>query len=175
MMPLHFLSSPLSFHFSDIMFPLAATALGKGWVTVAFARGDDLKTGALGARMKAVRPTVFLGVPRVWEKISEMVHVQSISNRSAVLLLIWLCLFISQIKRKVAAHPLGGVKKKLVEWAKGVGARYQANCQMGGTGQKPFGYSIANAKVLAVAKKALGLDAIRLTKRDTFFSSCWSL
>ena len=38
-------------------------------VTVHFARPYDLSKGTVGFRLRAVKPTMFLGVPRVWEKI----------------------------------------------------------------------------------------------------------
>lgn len=47
--------------------------------------------------MKEVRPTYFLGVPRVWEKIME--------------------------KMMQAGKDTKGLKKKLVTWAKDVGFR----------------------------------------------------
>ena len=34
-----------------------------------FARPYDLSKGTVGFRLRAVKPTMFLGVPRVWEKI----------------------------------------------------------------------------------------------------------
>ena len=54
----------------DIHFPIVLAAARAGVRTVHFARPDALK-GTLGETLRAARPTVFLGVPRVWEKIHE--------------------------------------------------------------------------------------------------------
>lgn len=56
-----------------------------------------LNQGSLGATLKEVRPTAFLGVPRVWEKMQE--KMKEIGKNA------------SPFKRKVAA------------WAKDVGHR----------------------------------------------------
>jgi long-subunit acyl-CoA synthetase (AMP-forming) len=55
----------------DIIAPLVCTAIKPGYGTVYFSRPMDLKSGALKQRLLAVRPTIFLGVPRVWEKFME--------------------------------------------------------------------------------------------------------
>jgi len=62
--------------------------------TVYFATPDALK-GGLGATLRKARPTVFFGVPRVWEKIQE------------------------QMLRVGAS--VGGVKKRIAGWAKAKG------------------------------------------------------
>merc|ERR1719296_289335 len=108
----------------DILVPIVAAADTPAWVSVNFARNYDLKVGTIGDRLRAVRPTLFLGVPRVWEKIAE------------------------KMKAMVAANPLTGVKLKLAQWAKGVGLEHQHNCQLGGNGSKGLGYGIAKSKVL---------------------------
>ena len=55
----------------DIVIPLVLAAKRPGYMSVAFARPYDLKMGSIGDRLRTVEPTVFLGVPRVWEKIAE--------------------------------------------------------------------------------------------------------
>ena len=50
---------------------LVLAAKRPGYMSVAFARPYDLKMGSIGDRLRTVEPTVFLGVPRVWEKIAE--------------------------------------------------------------------------------------------------------
>ena len=55
----------------DIIAPLVCTNIKPGYATVYFSRPLDLKTGTLKNRLLAVRPTIFLGVPRVWEKFME--------------------------------------------------------------------------------------------------------
>ena len=51
----------------DIYMPLVAG------VTVYFAQPDALK-GSLVHTLKDVRPTIFFGVPRVWEKMQEKIE-----------------------------------------------------------------------------------------------------
>jgi hypothetical protein len=50
-----------------------------------------------------------------------------------------------------------GLKKKLVAWAKSKGLEHQLNCQLGGTGEFPSGYSKASIlldKVQLLFKRA---------------------
>lgn len=56
----------------DIYIPIVT--IGKVW----FADKDALKT-SLGETLKQVRPTCFIGVPRVWEKIQEQIE-EGINN-----------------------------------------------------------------------------------------------
>ena len=119
----------------DIITPLVLTAKRPGTMSVGFARAYDLKAGSVGDRLRAIRPTLFLGVPRVWEKIAE--------------------------KMKAVGAATKGLKKKVSTWAKGLGLEYQRACQMGGSGETPFGYSMAESVVLSKVKAALGLDACK--------------
>jgi len=115
----------------DITVPLIVTSSGPGWLCTFFARPYDLKVGAIGDRLRAVKPTIFLGVPRVWEKIAEKIKAIGKSKPFPVRA------FSGWCKRTLLAH--------------------QKNCQLGGSGQKYFGHALASL-VLGKVKEALGLE-----------------
>jgi long-chain-fatty-acid--CoA ligase ACSBG len=50
-------------------------------ITVHFAQPDAMK-GSLGASIAETKPTVFFGVPRVWEKMEEKIIQMSKSGGS---------------------------------------------------------------------------------------------
>jgi len=54
-----------------------------------------------------------------------------------------------------------GMKKMIGKWAKGKGLEYQLNCSMGGTGQKPSFYGLADTLALSKIKAALGLECCK--------------
>ncbi|CAB1331382.1 unnamed protein product, partial [Coregonus sp. 'balchen'] len=113
------------------------------WVTMKvggatyFAQPDALK-GSLVNTMREVRPTAFMGVPRVWEKMQE--KMKSIGAKS------------STVRRKVAV------------WAKGVGLQTNLRKmnQNGAMTRTPMNYRLAKKLVFRKVRKALGLD--RCTK-----------
>jgi long-chain-fatty-acid--CoA ligase ACSBG len=72
--------SHIAAQFEDIFLPLGTTACRKYPVTVWFARPDAMK-GSLGGTLKDCRPTIFFGVPRVWEKFME--KMQSLGKNAA--------------------------------------------------------------------------------------------
>mmetsp|Transcript_50983 Transcript_50983/g.75655 ORF Transcript_50983/g.75655 Transcript_50983/m.75655 type:complete len:761 (-) Transcript_50983:236-2518(-) len=119
----------------DIISPLCISAFDDGWVTLTFARPYDLSVGSLGDRLRQVKPTIFLGVPRVWEKVQETMQ-------------------------RVGAATTG-LRKKIATWAKKRGALHARACQLGGTGAKPSGYGMANSLVLKKVKAALGLQHMK--------------
>jgi long-chain-fatty-acid--CoA ligase ACSBG len=116
----------------DLFMPLVGTLRNRPG-TVHFARPDALK-GSLPISLKAIRPTFFFGVPRVWEKLVE------------------------GIKAKGKAAPATGLKKKIIDFSKNSGLETCRNKQLGGTGHVPRGLGFANAMVHSKAKAALGLD-----------------
>jgi len=99
-----------------------------------FARPDALK-GTLTATLKDVRPTIFFGVPRVWEKINDV---------------------MVQMGRQTT-----GLKKVAADWAKGRAAEKTRLAQFGAGGGSPWMYGCANSIVLSKIKAALGLDACK--------------
>ncbi|KAG7230572.1 hypothetical protein INR49_025289 [Caranx melampygus] len=90
--------------------------------------------GSLVNTLKEVRPTAFMGVPRVWEKMQE--KMKSVGAKS------------STVRRKVAA------------WAKDVGLQTNLTKmnQNGEAGRTPFTYHLAKKLVFKKVRKALGLD-----------------
>jgi len=115
----------------DIITPLIVTGTGPGWVCTYFARPYDLKVGAIGDRLRAVKPTIFLGVPRVWEKVAEKVKAIGATKPSLI--------------------------RKFSGWCKKTLLAHQMNCQLGGSGTKLCGHWLAS-KVLGKVKVALGLE-----------------
>jgi len=95
-----------------------------------FAQSDALK-GSLGATLKEVRPAMFFGVPRVWEKIYD--------------------------KMQIIAKSTTGVKKKLGAWAKSKSTKHSNSLQYGSTKTSPSLYFFAE-KILSQIRLALGLD-----------------
>uniref|UniRef100_A0A8C8EVD0 long-chain-fatty-acid--CoA ligase n=1 Tax=Oncorhynchus tshawytscha TaxID=74940 RepID=A0A8C8EVD0_ONCTS len=98
-----------------------------------FAEPDALK-GSLGTTLKEVRPTSFLGVPRVWEKMQE--------------------------KMKAIGAKSSGMRKRVADWAKSIGlqASYSA---MNGENLLPWGFMLANNLVFKKVHWAMGLDRCR--------------
>ena len=80
--------------------------------------------------MKKIRPTRFVGVPRVWEKFEERI--------------------------KDVAAKKGKIAQKIGAWAKRIGYHTTTN-QLRGK-NPPLCYSLANFVVFKNIKKALGLD-----------------
>ena len=99
-----------------------------------FAQPDALK-GSLGGTLKDVRPTLFFGVPRVWEKIAE--------------------------KMWAIGKSTTGLKKVIATWAKAKGAQKNDMAQFGASGGAPCGYGLAHKLVLSKVQDALGLDQCR--------------
>jgi long-chain-fatty-acid--CoA ligase ACSBG len=101
-----------------------------------FAQPDALR-GSIGATLKQVRPTMFFGVPRVWEKIYD--------------------------KMQEVAKQNTGIKKSISTWAKAQCLRHQQTCQYGGENPActtiSF-YPIAH-KLISKVHVALGLDRCR--------------
>ena len=115
----------------DVTMPLFFSFEGLPW-TVHFARPDVMK-GSLPLTLKAVQPTLFFGVPRVWEK------------------------FVEGIKAKARAAPATGVKKALVDWAKSVGTANSVALQIGHDGVLCRGTALADKLVFSKVREALGL------------------
>lgn len=122
---------PLS-HIAAQIIDLFAPMLFGG--SVYFAQPDALK-GSLLHTMKDVRPTAFLGVPRVWEKMQE------------------------KLKEMSAANP-SNMKKRIALWAKDVGLRGNMSLMNGGS--VPWGWTVANYLVFKKVRAGLGLDRCRI-------------
>ncbi|MEZ4262432.1 MAG: AMP-binding protein [Polyangiaceae bacterium] len=88
----------------------------------------------LGENLAEVRPTIFLGVPRVWEKI--------------------------QAKMMAAGASAPPLRKKLVAWAKKVGLEGGYAAQRGEA--RPLLYGLANKIVFSKVRERLGLDRARI-------------
>ncbi|XP_069505657.1 long-chain-fatty-acid--CoA ligase ACSBG2 isoform X2 [Ambystoma mexicanum] len=99
-----------------------------------FAQPDALK-GSLAHTLREVRPTAFMGVPRVWEKMQE--------------------------KMKEVGAKSSTVRRKVASWAKEVGLQTNLK-RMNGVSDEPVKFRVAKKLVFKKVRKALGLD--RCTK-----------
>lgn len=118
---------------TDIFVPIVATHdfEGPGWA-VTVARPYDLKAGSLKDRLQMCRPTMFMGVPRVWEKIHE--------------------------KMLILGASIKGTKRKVANIAKGKALKFAEERQIGHSGKVPFGYKTMQGLLLDKIKMKLGLD-----------------
>mmetsp|Transcript_8340 Transcript_8340/g.10875 ORF Transcript_8340/g.10875 Transcript_8340/m.10875 type:complete len:738 (+) Transcript_8340:56-2269(+) len=121
---------------ADTVFPMTVTAYMPGYASSNFARPYDLKKGSLVARLQTVKPTLFFGVPRVWEKIMEKMVA-------------------------AGASVPDGWKKRLIGRAKVASLKHQQGQQLGGDGVKP-GWLWLYKKLLNKVKVRLGLDKCKM-------------
>uniref|UniRef100_A0A8C3R7I1 long-chain-fatty-acid--CoA ligase n=1 Tax=Cyanoderma ruficeps TaxID=181631 RepID=A0A8C3R7I1_9PASS len=103
-------------------------------VQVYFAQPDALK-GSLVETLREVRPTAFLGVPRVWEKMEE--------------------------KMKSVGMKASALRRRVASWAKEVGLQTNLK-RMNGCSEVPVNFRLARQLVYRKVRKALGLE--RCTK-----------
>ncbi|XP_069864369.1 long-chain-fatty-acid--CoA ligase ACSBG2 [Dipodomys merriami] len=108
----------------DIWIPIKIGAL------TFFAQPDALK-GTLVSTLQEVKPTAFLGVPRIWEKIHDTIE-ENIAKSS-------------------------GLKKKAFAWAKLIGLKVNTQ-RMLGKRDIPVNYRMAKTLVFSKVKHSLGLD-----------------
>lgn len=99
--------------------------------TVSFAESME----KLGDNLREIRPTIFLGVPRVWEKIQ------------------------AKIQAAAAANP-SGLQKKIGAWARKVGLKGGYADQTGEA--LPLFYGLAEKLVYTKVRERLGLDRCRI-------------
>ncbi|XP_051175143.1 very long-chain-fatty-acid--CoA ligase bubblegum isoform X1 [Leptopilina boulardi] len=122
---------PLSHVAAQLVDIFATMMIG---ATVYFADKNALK-GSLVNTLVEARPTIFLGVPRVWEKIYE--------------------------KMQLVARNNGPIKSWIASWAKAQGLFYNMN-KMNGIDYRHWGYLFAKWLVFNKVKGALGFDRCNL-------------
>lgn len=115
----------------DIITPIYVTAELPAWMCTYFARPYDLKINSVADRLRTVKPTLFIGVPRVWQKIAE--------------------------KMKSVGAKANPILQKISAFCKTQGLMHTKDCQMGGGGKYPLLYPVGEL-LLKQIKAKLGLD-----------------
>uniref|UniRef100_UPI0037E9998B long-chain-fatty-acid--CoA ligase ACSBG2-like isoform X1 n=1 Tax=Semicossyphus pulcher TaxID=241346 RepID=UPI0037E9998B len=108
--------------------------LGISYATTTYFADPDALKGSLVNTLKEARPTCFLGVPRVWEKMQE--------------------------KLKAVGAKASPLRRSVASWAKSIGLQYNYSV-MNGENLVPWGYMLANNIVFKKVRAALGLDRCR--------------
>eukprot|EP00429_Kryptoperidinium_foliaceum_P070425 CAMPEP_0176058558 /NCGR_PEP_ID=MMETSP0120_2-20121206/29177_1 /TAXON_ID=160619 /ORGANISM="Kryptoperidinium foliaceum, Strain CCMP 1326" /LENGTH=778 /DNA_ID=CAMNT_0017392087 /DNA_START=74 /DNA_END=2410 /DNA_ORIENTATION=- len=138
----------------DIVVPIVVTSMRAASCAAFFARPYDMKEKSIKDRLSVAKPTIFLGVPLVWEKIADTIRALGAQA--------------SSVQRQIAGY------------AKGLALDLANRSQLGGDGRVPWGYSLADKVVLSKIKGRLGLDQCKFAftgaapiRRDTleFFGS----
>lgn len=107
-------------------------------VTVYMAKPDALR-GSLTETLQKAKPTVFVAVPRVYEKMVEGI--------------------------KAVGAKSGFIKQKISAWARDIGYRTAMTRQYGCTVYKPWGYTLAKALVFNTVRTKLGFDQYDAERR----------
>merc|ERR1719254_263895 len=115
----------------DLTGQVVVNANFKAHTVIFFARVYDLKASTIKDRLGIARPTAFLGVPLVWEKMAD--RIRSIGAAST------------------------GLKKTLGDWSKAKALVHAKNIRLGGDGSAPSGHCLA-MKILGAVKNQVGLD-----------------
>jgi len=118
---------PLS-HIAEQVLSLYLPLVAGGCMSLA----PDLET--LGDDLREVRPTFFLAVPRVWEKI--------------------------QARMEAAGAKSSPLRRRLVRWARGVGLAGGRAAQRGEP--LPLGWWLANRLIFSKVRRRLGFDRTRV-------------
>ena len=119
----------------DLYSSIFITATKPCHSVVHFADSGALK-GTLGEFLKTVRPTIFLGVPRVWEKIGDVI--KSKFSKSNFFL------------------------RHFLSYIMSIGAQMSINQQIDGDKSIPWNYNLLDWLILSNIRKALGLDRCHL-------------
>merc|ERR1712127_352372 len=118
----------------DFFTSVSVAALTPSSNPVFFARPYDLKVGTIKDRLSIARPTVFLGVPLVWEKMADKIRAIGLATT--------------------------GLKKTISTWAKAKALEHAENLLLGCSGAVPNMHCLA-MKVMKAVKGAVGLDACK--------------
>jgi len=116
---------------TDIIGQMISGAFTPAHTAIFFARPYDLKAGTIKDRLLIARPTLFLGVPLVWEKMADKIRAVGASSQ--------------------------GLKKTISTWAKDKCLTHARDLQLGRSGAIPFNHCLA-MRIMKAVKGAVGLD-----------------